>query len=58
MKNIFILVLLFFIAIVLLNNKILNRNLSYLLAGIVSFFFVITLIYVVMGEIMMYFLNI
>ncbi len=58
MKDIFILVLLFFIAIVLLNNKILNRNLGYLLAGIVSFFFVITLIYVVMGEIMMYFLNI
>ncbi len=58
MKDIFILVLLFFIAIVLLSNKILNRNLSYMLAGIVSFFFVIMLIYVVMGEIMMYFLNV
>ncbi len=58
MKDIFILVLLFFIAIVLLSNKMLNRNLSYMLAGIVSFFFVIMLIYVVMGEIMMYFLNV
>ena len=41
----FILVLIFISAVALLNNKYLNRGTGYLLAGAVSFTFVIGVIY-------------
>ena len=41
----FILVLIFISAVALLNNKHLNKGTSYLLAGAVSFTFVIGVIY-------------
>ena len=41
----FILVLIFISAVALLNNKYLNKGTSYLLAGAVSFTFVIGVIY-------------
>ena len=43
----FILVLIFISAVALLNNKYLNKGTSYVLAGTISFAFVIGLIYVV-----------
>ena len=42
----FILVLIFISAVALLNNKYLNKGTSYVLAGAISFAFVIGLIYV------------
>ena len=41
----FILVLIFISAVALLNNKYLNKGTSYILAGAVSFSFVIGVIY-------------
>ena len=41
----FILILIFISAVALLNNKYLNKGTSYLLAGAVSFSFVIGVIY-------------
>jgi hypothetical protein len=43
----FILVLIFISAVALLNNKYLNKGTSYVLAGAISFAFVIGLIYAV-----------
>ena len=45
MISVFIICILLILAIITLNNKWLNQNVSYMLSGIFSFLFVIVLIF-------------
>ena len=46
MTSVIVIFILFILAIVTLNNKWLDQSVSYMLSGILSFLFVIVLVYV------------
>ena len=47
MISVFIICILLILAIITLNNKWLNQNVSYMLSGILSFLFVVGLVFMI-----------